>query len=332
MPGLRELGEREVLRRLAETAGAGTGVRLGIGDDAALLSPAPGEELAVTVDAFVEGRHWRREWISDSGLGARLAEANLSDLAAMAARPRWALLSHGLRGDHDVDALLALQRGAAAALARHGAAIVGGNLTAVEGAEWMSLTLIGGVPQGRAWTRAGARNGDRILVTGWPGRAGAAARLAARMSEAAHAAVGRAWREPRARVELALAFAEAGGVRAAIDLSDGFAGDLANLCAASGAGAAIDLHAFASDPDLERAARDLGVDADALRLGPSDDYELLLAVDPERADALHAIASGLGVPLMSVGEITGRAGEIVTRGGRPVGEIAAPGFDHFGPA
>ena len=331
MPGLRDVGEREVLRLLAAVGGAenGTGVRLGIGDDAALLSPAPGEELAVTVDAFVEGRHWRPEWIGPEALGARLAEANLSDLAAMAARPRWALLSHGLRADHDLDALLALQHGAAAALARQGATIVGGNLTSVEGAEWSSLTLIGGVAQGRAWTRAGARAGDKVAVTGWPGRAGAAVRLGM-PADSPHALLAKSWLAPAARVEIAAAFAATGGVHAAIDLSDGFAGDLANVCVASGVGAEI-TH-LPHDPDLERAARELGLEPAALTLGPSDDYELLLAIDPDRAQELERVAMEFGVPLTVVGEFTAATGAVLrdpngTR--RPLHEIAAPSFDHF---
>ena len=340
MPTLRELGEREVIRRLAEALGhGGEWVRLGVGDDAALLTPAPGEELAVTVDAFVEGRHWRPEWIDPEALGARFAEANLSDLAAMAARPRWAVFSHGLRTDHPIDALLALQNGAAAALARHGAAIVGGNLSAVEGPEWMSLTLIGGVPVGRAWTRSGARPGDRVAVTGWPGRAGAAVRLGAHPGGIArdpeHAAIAGAWLAPRARVELALALSEAGGVRAAIDLSDGLAGDLASLCEASGAGAEIHLAALPADPALERAARALDLGIDALRLGPSDDYELLMAVATDRVPALAAVAHRLGVPLSVVGAFTERAAGLTARDAegrvRPLEEIAGSGFDHFRP-
>lgn len=340
VPALREIGEREAIRRLTAALGpAGAGVRLGPGDDAALLAPGPGEEIAVTVDAFVEGRHWRPDWIAPAALGARLAEANLSDLAAMAARPRWAVLSHGVRSGHEVDELIALQRGASEALARHGATVVGGNLSAVEGAEWMSLTLIGVVAEGRAWTRAGARPGDRIAVTGWPGRAGAATRLAARAGgmpdDPAHAAVTEAWRRPRARVEAALALAAAGGVHAAIDVSDGLGGDLAALCEAGGVGAEIHLSALPDDPWLGRAARELEQPLDALRLGPSDDYELLLAVATDRFASLAEIARAGGVPLTAIGAFTAGPGEPTARTAdgaeRPLREIAAPGFDHFRP-
>lgn len=333
MSTLRQIGERELLRRLAALhGGSAAGVRIGAGDDAAVLAPAPGLELVVTVDAFVEGRHWRPGWIEPGALGARLAAANLSDLAAMGARPRWALLAHGLRGDHPADALIALQQGAARALGAHGAAIVGGNLTAVEGPAWSSLTLIGEAPAGRAWTRSGARPGDRLVVTGWPGRAGAAVRLApAGGALAAHPALAAAWREPAPRVALALELAAAGGVRAAIDVSDGLAGDLATLAAAGGVGAALDARVLSGDAELARAADELGLEPLALALGPSDDYELLLAVAADRLAPLAAIAERHQVPFRVAGEVTPAGAGVVARlerEERPLAEIAA-GFDHF---
>src|SRR5439155_5571043 len=156
---------------------AGTGVVLGSGVDAAVVSPEPNRDLVVTTDAFVEGRHWRPGLIEPGALGARLAAANLSDLAAMAAEPRWGLVSAGVRPDHDLDGLLALDGGIARGLAAHRASLVGGNFAAVEGAEWISLTVLGSCAKGRAWTRAGASGGDLVAVTGGPGRAAAGLRL-----------------------------------------------------------------------------------------------------------------------------------------------------------
>ena len=171
MPTLGDLGEVEVLRRLAAARRPPAGTVVDAGDDAAVLRPEAGRDLVATTDAFVEGRHYLADWIAPGELGARLATANLSDIAAMGATPRWALLSLGIRSTHDVDSLLEFQRGLASALARDGAGIVGGNLTAVEGAGWFSLTLIGDAARGAVWTRHGARPGDLIAVTGSPGRA-----------------------------------------------------------------------------------------------------------------------------------------------------------------
>ena len=329
MPRLRDVGEIEALRRLIAARGAARGVVVGPGDDAAVLAPTAGWELVVTTDAMVEGRHFLPGWLPPAGRGARLATANLSDLAAMAAEPRWALLSIGLRGEHELESLLEFQRGVAETLAGPGAAIVGGNLTAVEGPEWYDLTLIGEVPSGAAWTRAGARPGDAIAVTGFPGRAAAGLALVGRLGEAAHAAewlpLVEAWTAPRARTSLARALAATGAVHAAIDLSDGLAGDLDHLCEASGVGAVVDMGALPSDPLIERAAATLGVAAAELRSGPSDDYELILALDPGRRAEVEEVARGARVPLAFVGQVVGGAG--VSWGGAPPRRAA--GFDHF---
>lgn len=334
MPTLSELGEVEVLRRLAAARRPPDGTVVDAGDDAAVLRPAAGHDLVVTTDAFVEGRHYLPGWLPPLHLGARLAAANLSDLAAMAATPRWALLAAGVRPAHDADALLDLQRGLAAALARDGAGIVGGNLTAVGGEEWFALTLVGEAARGAAWTRHGARPGDLIAVTGRPGRAGAGARLAARLGAAARVAAWapllEAWGAPLARVGLARALAAAGGVTAAIDLSDGVAGDLARLCDASGVGAAVEEAAWPADEALERAAEALGLPLDALRFGPTDDYELLLAVDPAARSACEAVARREGAPLAFVGAFTADPGSLTLRASDGATRtFAVGGYDHF---
>src|SRR5438093_1759840 len=200
MQTLRDLGEVDLVSRLmairpavpgGHAAGPGTpsdDAVVGPGDDAAVLRVGSGHELVATTDTLLEGVHFVRDWIESGPLGERLAEANLSDLAAMAAEPRWALVSYGMRPEHEVDDLERIQRGVVTALARHGAVVVGGNLAAVTREEWLTLTLLGEVEAGRAWTRAGARPGDLIAITGHPGRAGAGSTLAAALADGARGA------------------------------------------------------------------------------------------------------------------------------------------------
>jgi len=332
-PRLDEAGELAILKRLVRALDR-PDVVVGPGDDAAVIRPEPGMDLVATTDAFVEGRHWLPEWIAPDELGARLAVANLSDLAAMAAAPRWAMVSIVARPERDQASLAAIQGGIEATLAAAGAVVVGGNLAATSGAESLTLALLGQVAAGRAWTRRGARAGDLVAVTGHPGRAGAGLKLALALGERAREARWRplldAWLRPRARVAWAQELAVAGAVRAAIDLSDGLLGDLGHLCAASGVGARLAADAGGGDEALDAAARELGVPAFDLWAGASDDYELLLAVDPARREAFERAAEAVGAMVTFVGAFTDAPGRIerLEPGGTPRA-LAASGYDHF---
>lgn len=334
MPQIRDLGEFEVIRRLIAARPAAASAVVGAGDDAAVLRSAPGEDLVVTTDAVVEGRHYQPGWLGPRELGQKLALANLSDLAAMAARPRWAVISLGLRGEHDLDDLLEFDAGIVTALAHHDASLVGGNCTAVDGAEWATLTLMGSCAAGAAVRRSGALPGDLVAVTGWPGRAAAGVALAERHgrpeSGAWWSALFEAWSRPGDRVDFARRLAAAAMVHAAIDISDGLGADLGHLCEASTVGIEILDHEFANDSLLERAADELGVDLAAMRFGAGDDYELGLAIAPERRGAAERLAEECEVPLAFVGRFTNerRLEHVDPSGTR---HELGRGYEHFAP-
>ena len=290
---------------------------VGIGDDCAVLRPDAGLELAVTTDMLVEGRHFLPG--ADPGaLGHKALAVNLSDLAAMGAAPRWALLAISLPAVEE--AWLAAFSGGFFALAeRYGVDLVGGDTTRSQ-LITIVVTAMGEVPAGLALFRAGAKPGDDIWVSGELG--GAA--LALVHPEIADAA--RRLHRPEPRVELGERLR--GLSHAAIDVSDGLAGDLHHILERSGVSATV------SYAQVPRAAsfRKLGnpeLEKDCVLSG-GDDYELLFTAAAERRGDLEGLSRELGMPLARIGSIT--PGEpklsVLDEGGRPLPYRG--GFDHFG--
>jgi thiamine-monophosphate kinase len=311
--------DRIELLRKAFDAPSLAGVVVGIGDDAAVLTPGQ-EPLVWTVDAAVDGVHFRRDLLSFVDLGYRATMAAASDLAAMGAAPRGLLAALVLPqdvGDQELAALAAGQRAAADAL---GTAILGGNLA--RGSELsITTTALGAAP--RPLTRAGALPGDALWAAGAIGlaAAGLALLLAGRapVSVAAHAAVQR-WRRPEALI--AAGIAARGWAHAAIDVSDGLAQDVGHLARAGGVDAILDAGAIVS-PALREAAAELGEDPLELALHGGEDYALIVAA-PE----------GAGIPgFTRIGSIPPSAGTGSVQLRREDGAIVAVtlrGFDHFG--
>jgi thiamine-monophosphate kinase len=316
-------GEFERIHELLAGLPAGERVVVGPGDDAAVLRPRDGFDLVVTTDTFVEGRHFRRDLLDAAGVGRRLAAANLSDLAAMAAQPRWAVISCAAPRALAAAWVRDVEWACAASLAADGAAVVGGNLSSSDGPCSWSVTLIGEVERGRHWTRSGGRPGDRLAVTGAPGRAAAALALATAGDAPSPALVPadlwESFASPVSRVRAALALSRAGGVRAAIDISDGLFGDLTHLARASGAGARVREGALGAPGGGE-----------VQRLGPSDDYELLLAIEPARYDDCARAATAAGSPLTPIGELTDDGVLLLERTDGSRVPLRGAGWDHFG--
>jgi thiamine-monophosphate kinase len=321
------VNEFELIARFFSRPPRAGSVHLAGGDDAALLAPAPGCELAVSVDMLVGGRHFLAD-TDPERLGHKTLAVNLSDLAAMGATPKWALLA-GALPDADPAWLAAFARGFYALADAHGVDLVGGDTT--RGPLNLCVTIMGEVPTGQALLRSGARPGDDVYVSGALGDAALAvaaltgrARLDAETMAAALARL----EMPVPRIALGVALR--GAATAAIDVSDGLVGDLAHILERSAAGATIELAAIPRSPALARLA---GGDDRALALecllAGGDDYELCFTAPRAAAGRVAAIAESTAVPLARIGVITEGPG-LVVRDERGLPLSALPrAFDHF---
>lgn len=301
-----------------------TGVVLGVGDDCALLAPAAGQQLAVSTDTLVEGRHFLST-VAPERLGHKALAVNLSDLAACGARPLAFTLALSMpRVDEAF--LEGLARGMRALAQREAIALVGGDTTA--GPLALTVTVLGEVPPGAALLRSGAQAGDTLWVSGRLGDARLALeafRGTVSLDASAFEAARRAMEQPEPRVALGLALR--GVATSAIDLSDGLLGDLGHILERSRVGAQVHLDAVPRSPHL--AAQPELVQRSCLLAG-GDDYELLFTA-PERAQAAVQEASArAGVPVTAVGRIVASAGLRVLDGrGDAIALGSLAGFDHF---
>jgi thiamine-monophosphate kinase len=245
---------------------------------------------------------------------------NLSDLAAMGARPVAALVALALPPGIPVATLRGLARGLGACARRHRVPVVGGNVTRA-GALSLTVTVLGAVPEGRAVLRSGARPGDLVAVTGTVGDA------ALGLHAGASAPLLRRQRRPVPRLAAGLALASR--VRAAIDVSDGLVQDLGHLCRASGVGARIGIADLPLSPAYRRAARRLA-DPWAPALGGGEDYELVVAIPPALLSDARAAAARARTPLAVIGRFVRGAGVRVV-GPRGEDIPPPPGHDHMTP-
>ncbi len=327
-----ELGWIERVRT-THAGAAGNGLAVPIGDDAAVLDIPPGRQVVVTTDMLVEGVHFRRDWSDPYSIGWKAAAVNLSDIAAMGADPTFAFVSLAFVREETMETLERLYNGFADCLTRYGARLAGGDTNASPYGLTLNVTQMGTVATGQAWTRTGARVGDSILVTGTLGNANGGLALLlqdglARAEKAFPQLVG-THRRPQPRVVAARALAALGKVRAAMDISDGLAGDLAKLCAASGVGARVDAALVPLSEDLKAAADALGQEATQMALIGGEDLELLLIVSPADADSVRSAVEDTGIACTAVGEIVKSGLRFVDADGEDAMPPGRHGWDHF---
>jgi len=330
------MGEFELLALLRERLPqAGPQVRLGSGDDAAVT--VPGGAVATSVDALVEGVHFRRETATLRQIGRKALSTALSDLAAMGAAPGEAYVWLGAPEDMDEAELLEVGEGLAEVAGETGTTVAGGDLTRAPVLS-LAVTVTGHAPEAEDFvTRAGARPGDVLVVTGELGGAAAGLLLIERPSAAdldAQAAEALRARQldPTPRLAAGKALAEAGAT-AMIDVSDGLAGDAGHVASASGAHLVIDADALPIAPGVEALATATGRDALELAASGGEDYELLAALPPGALAAAREALAALGTPLTAIGRVEAAddgspRAELRRRDG---GAVPNRGFDQLHP-
>lgn len=301
------------------------GILVGPGDDCAVLEGG----LVVSVDLTVEGVHFRREWITLREAGFRAAAAALSDLAAMAAEPLGILISMALGPGDPRGEAMEIQGGAGEACQREGIPILGGDLAGSPGPVVVDVVVLG-----RAVSpilRGGSRPGDEIWVTGWLGRSAAAVALWSQ-GTAPPERIREAFTRPRPRIKEALWLASRVSIKGLVDVSDGLAGDVGHLAAASGVSVILEEEAIPVHPDLEQALRGTGEEPLALALGGGEDYEICLAAPPGvLQEWVAGFQDTFEIPLTRVGRVVeGEDPEVfleAAAGGRR--SLARGGFSHF---
>ena len=327
MPGRPRPGEFELIRELFAPLAADEPGALDLLDDAALIAPGPGFELVTAIDTLVEGVHF---FSADPpfDVARKLLRVNLSDLAAMGARPRAYLLGLAIPDAVDFRWLREFAGGLASDQARFGISLVGGDTTETTGPVCLSLTAVGEVEPGRPLLRSTAAAGDHIYVSGTVGDAALGLRalrgedlgLSERERDMAIAR----YRVPEPRVDLGMALPAS----AAIDVSDGLIADIGHICAASGLGARIEA-ARVPVSGAARSALDLGAVGIVDLLTGGDDYELAFTAPAARGDAIAAAAARARVPVARIGVMTeGEGVSAFDSGDAPIG-IDNTGYRHF---
>lgn len=330
-----DIGEFDLIDRLRTAIpGRRSSVTLGIGDDAAVWQPADGMANVITTDALVEGIHFRLDWTDWRSLGHKALAVNLSDIAAMGARPILATVTLGLRGRERVIDLVSMYEGMGALATFHDVDVAGGDIVRSPDALFIGVTVIGEVERGQVLTRSGAKAGDAIVVSGTIGASAAGMALLAgpitRRSMSTAPLLIAAHLRPNPRIALGRVLFRA-GVTATMDLSDGLLGDLPKILVASGASAELWTDRV---PILPAVHALFPEHAGEFALRGGEDYELLMAIPESRMDHLIEIVAAVGATVTRIGTMIGPAEDgphierIDRNGARQV--IRGGAFDHFG--
>ena len=287
----------------------------GIGDDAAVVSILSGNWVVLTTDLLAEGIHFDLRTVALASVGYRAAMANLSDVAAMGATPRFLLVSIAVPNTLQAADITRLYRGLMKACENYGVRLIGGDTSASQQGLFLSITLLGTTTEGHALFRHGAKVGDSLYVTGTLGDSLAGLQVLTKERKTARQSRLRpAHRRflvnrhlhPTARVQEGLWLSRAGLATSAIDLSDGLSGDLRHICEQSHMGALVEVAQLPLSPACRAYAEEQGIDPTTLALAGGEDYELLFTVAPSKEPSLKRQASARGFQITKIGVIRSR--------------------------
>ena len=312
---------------------------LGIGDDAAVIRQSSGHDTVVTTDLLVEDIDFHLNSTTPGILGYKALAVSLSDIAAMGARPRFALLSIGLpRAIWNSDFVDELYEGFFALAGTYQVALIGGDVSRTPERIVIDSIVIGETVKGRAVRRSGARPGDHIFVTGALGGPAAGLRLLERGARLRRKAPRSTYYQvveqlilrqlrPEPRVPWGALLGEEHLATAMIDISDGLSSDLAHLCRQSQTGAIIDASRVPIDANVESLCGRRALDPLLLALHGGEDFELLFTIGARDLKRLPRALGG--VPVTYIGDVTGDAGQILVTEGSRAWRLEQGGFQHF---
>lgn len=329
-----DLSERELIARIErQLPPRPSWLVVGIGDDAAVAEPARNRLEVLTADSLVEGIHFDRAFVPSDAIGHRALAVNLSDLAAMGAEPRLAVLSLVLQPALPLSDFDEIIRGLAALAERHRIHVVGGNLSQSPGPLVIDVTAVGSIKRRRALTRAGAKPGDDLYVTGTVGSAAVGLELLRRGTAVSTGSdISRltdAYLRPTPRIRIGSLLARQRAASACADLSDGLADAVRVIAEASQVGAALDGDALPIDPCAREWLGAQAKDPLLTALTGGDDYELLVGVPPRLRRAALAAARQAGVPFTRIGSCTAEPVLTVSRDRGERVEALPKGYGHF---
>ena len=331
MKGLAELGEFGLIDQIRARFPQPVAPELGIGDDAALLSPSAGCQVVVSTDLLAEGVHFDLNFGPAHLLGRKSLAVNLSDIASMGAIPRWFFLSLAIPAGFPLETIEGFLDGLAEQAAEHGCILAGGDTCGSKGGLTVSVTIMGEQRPELILKRSGAQPDDEIWVSGTVGDSSLGLKLlmeGARLGGAGDPLLLRQL-DPTPRCGLGVKLAEAGLVNAMIDISDGLLADLGHICEQSGYGAEVTLSQLPLSAPFQTCTAGLPTIPWHLAVSGGEDYELCFTAPCRNHAAIQKISKTAGIPLTVVGKVTdsGQVKAILPDGA--IFKPSASGYTHF---